>query len=289
MTDSDESFSDKLSEFVLPDIWNNEDEIYRLFQRIKRPRHIDPLNFERTYSFWRTIILRYAKINRVFVFTPASLTKVFSRYFPEEEITLSPECLPQVLGLMYQNGDIVPNSSEASLFKRIAIFGINLITEKFDVSCINEIDPITQFVIPEIANSLVSHFVPWFNKAYTTYKLSSNLSLFFVKDLDNSLESCFPHKTSRDFIKHLLFNVYKCARIERVKSKFCSSTFELVRLSNCLSIEVSEALSEDERMLLSGLALIRQLTERLQADEERLVLRTSERRQEIKQLLNQKK
>lgn len=96
--------SSSAEQFELPAVWGDEDEIYRLFVEIKRPRHMDPAGYDYKISFWRDLITRYAKTHRIAVITEQSLADVFKRCFYSDGVVCKPRCLHQVLSEMMNMG-----------------------------------------------------------------------------------------------------------------------------------------------------------------------------------------
>lgn len=118
-----------MEKFELPEVWADDDEIYRLFVPIKRPRHLDPTLYDYKVSFWRDLIVSYATHNRVVVFTEASLTKLFKRNFCSDGVTYYPMCLHQVLTNMMRNG-LLNVVDQNSVFSSIMNWGVEWAIKK---------------------------------------------------------------------------------------------------------------------------------------------------------------
>lgn len=98
--------SDSFGPFSLPDEWADDDAMYSLMQPIKRPRHVDPDSYDRKVSFWSNLILKYAKDKRVLVVNIKAMKSVFTRYFPDEGLQLSPECLGETVEFLLRSGEL---------------------------------------------------------------------------------------------------------------------------------------------------------------------------------------
>ncbi|VDN15307.1 unnamed protein product [Dibothriocephalus latus] len=170
--------------FALPPIWQNDDEMYRLMQRIKRPREIDPTGFEQKISFWSNLIEDYANCHRVVVVSENALKKLFSRTFPPDGAVLSPDCLHQVLNYKLENGTLkIPEMD--GLISKLA----GLIPDA-DLILPNALQKFSE----EFRRSIVSDLE----------SLSPEHLVYIYEDYEKALSNFFTHELSRSFVEQTL-------------------------------------------------------------------------------------
>nr|VZI33306.1 unnamed protein product [Spirometra erinaceieuropaei] len=275
--------------FVLPPIWQNDDEMYRLMQRIKRPRQIDPTGFDQKISFWSNLIEDYANCHRIVVVSESALKKLFSRAFPPDGAVLSPDCLHQVLNYKLENGTLkLPevdglilkfaglmydmairkplswtwsylSGSEASAYSEERRYGspdADLILAR----------PLEKFC-EEFRRSLVSDLE----------SLSSEDLVFIYEDFEMALSNFFAHELSRSFVEQsLLKDGY--IRIES------SSDLKLVFLSKSLESSSGRNQAADSSVLFS-VARLRLSARKISSEEQKLAKAIESLLAEIKKLL----
>lgn len=215
--------------FHLPEVWKDDDEIYRLMQRIKRPRDIDRINYDRKIDFWKGLILDYTKHNRILVVTEAALKTLFRRRFVSDGTTVYPECLPQVLNDMIDSGLLEIDSPGGSLggalnwgiqwlIKKPASWAVSLITgnryfiplhncfssPSKALDCRVYESPDTQLVIPGLLPSLSEHFIKHLCENQSSLILDA--SVYTEEDFDSSLSQVFSHDMTRSYIRNYLLN-----------------------------------------------------------------------------------
>ncbi|CAH8571055.1 unnamed protein product [Dicrocoelium dendriticum] len=95
-----------MQSFTLPDVWNDDDAMFDLMQPIRRPKNIDPDAYNQKISFWSSLLSEYCRTQRVLVVSIRALSSVFSRYFAEEQIHMSPACLSEVVRVLQESGVI---------------------------------------------------------------------------------------------------------------------------------------------------------------------------------------
>lgn len=103
--------------------------MYRLMQRIKRPRNIDPISYDQKIAFWRGLILDYSQHNRVLVVTESALKNLFKRRFISDGAILYPECLHQVLNDMLEDG-LVVGASQNGMINDVLSWGYEWMVKK---------------------------------------------------------------------------------------------------------------------------------------------------------------
>lgn len=117
------------SSFVVPDVWYDDEEVYKLFAQIKRPRRLDPLSYDYKISFWRDFIINYAKHYRIVVITEQSLQKQFGRRFSSDGVFYYPLCLHQVLTEMMNYG-LIKLVNQGGLISNIVNLGLEWTIKK---------------------------------------------------------------------------------------------------------------------------------------------------------------
>lgn len=105
----------KSAGFRLPDIWDDDDAMYSLMQPIRRSKVIDPVNYNAKITFWKRILLSYAKDHKAFVICKQSLQKLFTRHFPVEGIDLYPQSLGEVISDLVSEGVLGPVTPNRSI------------------------------------------------------------------------------------------------------------------------------------------------------------------------------
>ncbi|KAL5108559.1 Charged multivesicular body protein 7 [Taenia crassiceps] len=270
--------------FELPEVWADDDEIYRLFVPIKRPRHLDPTLYDYKVSFWRDLIVSYALHSRIVVVTEASLTKLFKRDFRHDGVTYYPMCLHQVLTDMMKNGllDVVDRDGTLS---SIMNWGVEWVIKKpaswvwaFIRGADSLNDDLNQrsYESPDTPLYLTEHVTP-LCKQFIEHLQSSQESLihdahvYTQDDFDGALLSFFKHVPTRLFISNQLS--------ERSYIRVESSTpITLVYL-----LTDKQPINLDSKTL-SSIAHLRKTMRQISQDEIRLSSEIATRRARVREL-----
>ncbi|VDM16056.1 unnamed protein product [Hydatigera taeniaeformis] len=273
-----------MEKFELPDVWTDDDEIYKLFVPIKRPRHIDPVLYDYKVSFWRDLIISYAKHNRVIVVTEASLTKLFKREFQSDGVTYYPTCLHQVLTDMMNNGllDVV---NQGGMFASIINWGVEWVIKKpaswawaFIQGTDSPNDDLNRrgYESSDTPLYLTEHVMP-LCKQFIEHLKSSQESLvhdahvYTQDDFEEALGTFFKHIPTRLFISSQLS--------EKGYAKIESSTpVTLVFL-----LTDKQPINLDPKTL-SSIAHLRKTMRQISEDEKRLSSELACRRARVKEL-----
>ncbi|VDM00993.1 unnamed protein product [Schistocephalus solidus] len=202
--------------FVLPPIWKNDDEMYRLMQRIKRPREIDPAGFEQKISFWSNLIDDYANCHRVVVVSENALKKLFSRTFPPDGAVLSPDCLHQVLNYKLENGTLKLADMDGLISKLAGLMYELAIRKPISWtwsylygSETNTYADERRYGSPDadlILPRSLGKFSEEFRRSLVSdlESLSSEHLVFIYEDFEMALSNFFTHELSRSFVEQSL-------------------------------------------------------------------------------------
>ncbi|EUB56291.1 Charged multivesicular body protein 7 [Echinococcus granulosus] len=273
-----------MEKFKLPEVWGDDDEIYSLFVPIKRPRHLDPVLYDHKVSFWRDLIVSYAKHNRIAVVTEASLTKLFKREFRSDGVTYYPLCLHQVLNDMMNNG-LLNVVKQDGMFSSIMSWGLEWVIRKpaswvwaFIQGADSLNDDLNQrsYESPDTPLYLTEHVAPLCKQFIENLKSSQEslihgAHVYMYDDFDDALVSFFEHTPTRLFISNQLS--------ERGFIKVESSTpVELVFL-----LTEKQPINLDSKTLAS-IAHLRKTMRQISQDENRLSSEIAARRARVREL-----
>ncbi|VDP92112.1 unnamed protein product [Echinostoma caproni] len=293
--------------FLLPPIWDNDDAMFLLMQPIRRPKHIDPEAYNKKIKFWTDLIVDYAKRQRVSVVSIQSLQTVFSRYFLEEGIHMSPQCLPEVFTSLMESGKLECIEDSSSLVHTILKTSFNyLIKAPLDwtfriafgtsgkpsagsgTSTVT-LDPEQHYAFTDLSEDLASQFIAYFVKKYESQRLTFRLPVYELCDFEKGLIEFFPHDATREYIKKLCTDVFCCVRFESVCDSEGTWKSQVVRVTNDVDCPVPSKTADykTELSILGGLAHIRTVIRQLEAEEQKLTTEIEERRNRIKALMKQ--
>ncbi|KAM7539580.1 hypothetical protein Aperf_G00000046074 [Anoplocephala perfoliata] len=289
------SSSSSIEKFQLPAIWNNEDEVYRLFVEIKRPRHMDPAGYDYKISFWRDLIISYTKSHRIVVITEQSLTDVFKRCFDSDGVVYKPRCLHQVLSEMMDSG-LVKVVKQETLVNSLVNFGFEWIIKKpaswvwsyvkGEEEIKNDLDrrsygtPDTPLYLAESIDPLCEDFLEECKKTQDSLIVDGHV--YPLEDFDEALAKYIQHINSRDLIKNQLcergfIRVDRSASIPVMKILFIICFIKLVFLCDGKPVNLDPT-------TLSSIAHLRKTMKEITQDQERLENEISIRRERVKVL-----
>ncbi|KAM3184621.1 hypothetical protein ACTXT7_007991 [Hymenolepis weldensis] len=271
--------------FQLPVVWNDEDEIYRLFVEIKRPRQIDPAGYDRKVSFWRDLIINYAKFYRIAVITEQSLTDVFKRSFASDGVVYKPRCLHQVLSEMMNLGlvKIVDNGNIVNSLLNVGfewvikkpvtwawslLSGEETIKEDLNKRIYGTAD--TPLYLTDLIAPLCEDFLNECKKNHDSLIMEGHV--YSLEDFDEALKRFFRHANSREFIKNQL-----CERAY-IKIDSSASIPLVFLLGQAVPVNL-------DPITLSSIAHLRKTIKLITQDQERLSNEISLRYQKIKALV----
>ncbi|KAK4472903.1 hypothetical protein MN116_004110 [Schistosoma mekongi] len=293
----------KLIGFHLPDIWDDDDAMYSLMQPIRRSKVVDPVNYNAKITFWKRILLSYAKNHKTFVICKQSLQKLFTRHFPVEGIDLYPQSLGEVISDLVSEGllkAVTPNkgilNSMFTTFSHIVHKPISWVYQYLNGQLPPdsvETDTLDgQFVFSQFAENSAVEFLSWFHDNYRDQSLLPNLSVYDLEVFNSALSSFYSHTASREYIFDLLNNNKHCVSVETI-STLDSKPIQIIRVSEDISIRPSKPSSSDaakvESSALSGIIQLRYTINQLENEEKRLETVIEQRRAHIKFLLLDKR
>ncbi|VDO01412.1 unnamed protein product [Rodentolepis nana] len=280
-----QSLSISESVFQPPAVWNDEDEIYRLFVEIKRPRQIDPVGYNYKISFWRDLIISYAKFHRIVVITEKSLTEAFKRTFDSDGVVYKPRCLHQVLSEMMNSGLVKPvdnntlidnflNAGYTWVIKKPVAWAWSLLSgeETLNEDLNKRIygTEHTPLYLTDLVAPLCDDFLNEYKQDHDSLIMEGHV--YSLEDFDEALKRFFCHTESRDFIKNQLTGR------GFIKIDFSASVPLVFFLSDAPLVNF-------DPITLSSVARLRKLMKQITQDQQSLSNEIFNRRQKIKALV----
>ncbi|VDD82097.1 unnamed protein product [Mesocestoides corti] len=275
------------ADFQLPDEWADDDEIYRLFQRIKRPRSLDTVSYDRKVLFWRNLILEYTKCHRILVVTESALKTVFKRQFISDGTTLYPQCLHQVLSNMFEDGLVkvsrldgtvsgILNLSVEWLIKKPVSWAWSYFTgadsQSSDLDARLYGSPETPLLVAGLLSTFCEQFVGYLKE--TQSSLAPDAHVYTEEDFETALHEFFTHESTLDFIRKHLYQ----QEIVRIDSSAPIRLIFLVSDKNPTNLDPT---------VLSSIAHLRKTMRQITNDEARLSKDLMDRRSKVKSLMRQ--
>ncbi|KAH8854496.1 Charged multivesicular body protein isoform 1 [Schistosoma japonicum] len=292
----------KLIGFCLPDIWDDDDAMYSLMQPIRRSKVVDPVNYNAKITFWKRILLSYAKNHKTFIICKQSLQKLFTRHFPVEGIDLYPQSLGEVISDLISEGlleAVTPNKgilgSIFTTFSYIVHKPISWVYQYVNGQLHDSVETNTldgQFVFSQFAEDSAVEFLSWFHDNYRDQSLLPNLSVYDLEIFSSALSSFYSHTASREYIFDLLNNNKHCVSVETI-STLDSKPIQIIRVGEDICSRPIKPSSSDaakvESSALSGIIQLRYTINQLENEEKRLETVIEQRRAHIKSLLLDKR
>ncbi|KAF7231970.1 hypothetical protein EG68_10865 [Paragonimus skrjabini miyazakii] len=291
--------------FILPDVWEDDDEMFNLMQPIRRPQHADPVTYNHKINFWSDLIMKYAKEQRVLVVNVRALQSVFSRYFTEEGIHMSPACLKEVMKILLKLNLVQPHIEQDGFLLSLIKTGVHYLVDvplRYTIQFAlgseyikdnPEDDLDKQFVFHKLAEDFVEKFVAYFNDTFQNKRLTMRLPVYELNDLECALATFFPHEATRSYIRRQCIERYRCIRIENVHdSEDCWNTqIAWVSESHLVTVPKASSLESEKTELafLTGLAHLRDAIRRQEAEEKKLIAEIEERHSCIKVFMKDKR
>ncbi|KAH8854499.1 Charged multivesicular body protein 7 [Schistosoma japonicum] len=234
----------KLIGFCLPDIWDDDDAMYSLMQPIRRSKVVDPVNYNAKITFWKRILLSYAKNHKTFIICKQSLQKLFTRHFPVEGIDLYPQSLGEVISDLISEGlleAVTPNKgilgSIFTTFSYIVHKPISWVYQYVNGQLHDSVETNTldgQFVFSQFAEDSAVEFLSWFHDNYRDQSLLPNLSVYDLEIFSSALSSFYSHTASREYIFDLLNNNKHCVSVETISTLDSKPIQSLLRRTKTL-------------------------------------------------------
>ncbi|CAL8079816.1 unnamed protein product [Calicophoron daubneyi] len=293
------------SEFILPSIWDDDDSMFALMQPLKRPKHVDPEKYQQKIGFWSDLLLKYVQQQRVLVVSERALESVFSRYFPEEHVTLTPKCLGETLHFLEENQNVKPYTSGWGYWTSVLSSGLEYFVKKPLVwtfrSVLGDIsnaqqqsgDPDSLFVFHKLGEEVAEEFIDWFNRTKSDKRIYPRIPVYTVEEFEGALATFVPHEASRSYIRQICSNNFRCIRKEQVSSAGDQHATEVVRVSESSTsplprLSRSEE-AQTESAVLAGLVHIKTVISQLEEEEQKITTEIEERRTRVKALLADKR
>ncbi|CAH8484814.1 unnamed protein product [Heterobilharzia americana] len=294
---------EKSAGFHLPDIWDDDDAMFSLMQPIRRSKIIDPVGYNAKITFWRRILISYAKSQNAFVVCKQSLQKLFTRHFPVEGVDLFPQSLGEVISDMVSEGLLETITPPRSILGNIfTVFSyavqqpISWAYHYFNgqhLSNATESDVSNQqFVFSQFAETSAVEFLSWFHKNYHDQRLLPHSPVYELDLFNSALSSFYSHTATREYIWDLMNSTKHCVSVE-ITSTSNSQLIKIIRVSDNINARPtkpsdSEA-AKTELSALNGIVQLKSTIKQLENEEKRLETTIDQRRDQIKSLLLNKK
>ncbi|CAH8438399.1 unnamed protein product [Schistosoma turkestanicum] len=293
----------KSAGFQLPDIWNDDDAMYSLMQPIRRSKAIDPVNYNAKITFWKRILLSYARNHKAFVICKQSLQKLFTRHFPVEGVDLYPQSLGDVISDLVSEGLLEPVTPNRSILGNV-FTAFSYVVNKpiswaynylngqpssnpLDTDSVNQ-----QFVFSQFAENSAVEFLSWFHENYCDQRLLPHSPVYDLELFNSALSNFYSHVATREYIFDLLNNIKRCVSVE-TSSTSDSKPIQIIRVGENINSRPSKPANSDaakiESSALSGIVQLKSAIKQLENEEKRLETVIEQRRNHIKSLLLDKK
>ncbi|CAH8443739.1 unnamed protein product [Schistosoma haematobium] len=293
----------KSAGFRLPDIWDDDDAMYSLMQPIRRSKVIDPVNYNAKITFWKRILLSYAKDHKAFVICKQSLQKLFTRHFPVEGIDLYPQSLGEVISDLVSEGVLGPVTPNRSILGNMFTAFSNVVHRPISWAyhyligqpSSNPLETDTssqQFVFSQFAENSAVEFLSWFHDNYRDQRLLPHSAAYDLELFNSALSNFYSHVATREYIFDLLSNIKHCVSVETTSTSD-SQPIQIIRVGEDINSRPNKPTNPDaakiESSALSGIVQLKSTIKQLENEEKRLETVIDQRRSHIKSLLLDKR
>ncbi|RTG83620.1 uncharacterized protein DC041_0008932 [Schistosoma bovis] len=251
-------------------------------QPIRRSKVIDPVNYNAKITFWKRILLSYAKDHKAFVICKQSLQKLFTRHFPVEGIDLYPQSLGEVISDLVSEGVLGPVTPNRSILGNIQPSSNPLETDTSG----------QQFVFSQFAENSAVEFLSWFHDNYRDQRLLPHSAVYDLELFNSALSNFYSHVATREYIFDLLSNIKHCVSVETTPASD-SQPIQIIRVGEDINSRPNKPTNPDaakiESSALSGIVQLKSTIKQLENEEKRLETVIEQRRSHIKSLLLDKR